>query len=269
LLFGIAVLSTATTVGVRQRIRAHAAQVAAQRAQDVIASLPPIVPALVSFKEVLSTPGQPDLLSTERQYAIRSDGSEVRVDKQHRNDGVVYLTHWSLELADGTSAQGDDVTRTMTAVKMPRGPYGSTLTRLDPKQNCAASAIGPSTTPTPIVHETVLSFETARILLSDTGKARTTVWRAPNLNCLELRRFAEFKKPDGSVESTSDLFATGVVVGEPDPSLFALMSGHANLSYSERHRRLNAALGGPPIPAAEMQAVERQDATFEKYRLAP
>jgi hypothetical protein len=83
-----------------------------------------------------------------------------------------------------------------------------------------------------------------------------------------LRRLAEFEKPDGSISDTSDLIATDVVPGEPKDALFILPVGYENVSYSERHKRMVAAMGGK-ANGAELKAVQRQDALFKQYQALP
>src|SRR5450759_485816 len=125
----------------------------------------------------------------------------------------------------------------MTAVKLPASPMRRAMERWDPNAGCAAQAHGLPSAAIPAGHETLLGLDTVKIVLSDSRTARITVWRAPKLNCLELRRLAEFKNKDGSTRDTSDLIATEITLGEPDGSVFLLPAGKENVSYSERYRR--------------------------------
>ena len=264
----VVALSTMVSVGVRSSLRGQTVKVRQKRAADTVAALPPFVPATVKFKESLSAPGKPDILSTERVYGVRVDGSEVWVDRQHTNAGDIYLTHWHVLLADGTDAEGDDVTKAMTAVKLPLGKSSRALERWDPNARCTVQASGFNSTPAPEAEEKLLGINTTKIILSDSKTARITVWRAPSLNCLELRRLAEFKNQNGSVKDTSDLVATEVVLGEPKGSLFLLPTGEENISYSERYNRLVAAQGGRPADG-DMPTLQRRDKMFSKFALKP
>ncbi len=268
LLVGIVALSTFASFGVRSWFRGQAVRANEKRVADTVAALPPIVPATVTFKEILSAPGKSDILSTERQYAVRVDGSEVWTDRQHTNAGDIYLTHWHMRLSDGTDAEGDDVTKTMTAVRVPSSRSDRVLERWDPNSGCTTQASGFNKTPAPVAEETLLGINTMKIALSDSKTARITVWRAPGLNCLELRRLAEFMNSDGSVKDASDLVATEVLLGEPNGSLFLLPTGEENVSYSERYRRLAAAQGGQPNES-DLQSLQRSDKVFSRYALNP
>ena len=269
ILVGVAALSISGAIGIQFWYRGRVVRAQTRLATDLVAALPPIVPATVSFQEILRSSGKPDLLSTERQYGVRTDGSEAQINQQHTNAGNVYLTHWKIALSDGTKAQGDDVTNTMTAVKLPpASPLQRASERWDPNSECAAQANGRPPVAVPAGHETLLGIDAVRMVLSDSGTVRITVWRAPGLNCLELRRLAEFKNPDGSTRDTSDLIATKIGLGEPDGALFLLPKGIENVSYSERHKRM-AAAAGSQLNAAELQAVQRQDGVFNQYRITP
>jgi len=239
-LLGAALLSTLAAAGIQRGHRLYQLRVANERLREVLAKLPPTVPATVFFKETLTAPGKPELLSTERTYAVREDGSVVRIDKQYTNAGFQYLTHWEMELADGTRAEGDEQTKTMTALKLAPGSLGSALDRWDPATNCTVQVNQVNRTARPTAHERIAGIETVRIVSSDSATARITVWRAPGLNCLELRRLAEFKDPDGSVRDASDLVATEIRFGAPDNALFRVPDSYENISYSERFKRLEA-----------------------------
>jgi hypothetical protein len=269
LLLGMVVaFSTMVSLGVRSWLQGQTVEARQKRAADTVAALPPLVPVTVKFKETLSAPGKPTILSTERVYGVRVDGSEVWIDQQHTNAGDIYLTHWHMLLADGTDAEGDDVTKTMTAVKLPVGNSTRALERWDPNARCTVQASGFNSTPAPQAEEMLLGVNTMKIVLRDSKTARITVWRAPSVNCLELRRLAEFKTQDGSVKDTSDLVATEVVLGEPNSSLFLLPTGEENISYSERYNRLVAAQGGRPVDG-DMANLQRRDKMFSKFALKP
>lgn len=266
---GVAVLSTLGAFGARSWYRSQLMLAQTRRASEVIASLPAIVPVKVRFQETLRVPGKPDFLSTDRDYAVRSDGSVTWTDKQYNFKGELYLTHWNMDLRDGTKAHGDDATHAMTAVRVAMSAFERAMDRLTPGSGCTARANGLEKAPLPGEHENIAGVDTVKIVVIDDQRERITKWRAPTLNCLDLRQLAEFKKPDGSIGEVSDTIAVSITPGEPDPALFVLPSGMENVSYAEHYIRQMSALKGAPPDEEKVRALRAHDSYFEKYRVHP
>lgn len=70
------------------------------------------------------------------------------------------------------------------------------------------------------LRESILGVETVKIV-RDSKSRRLTLWQAPSLGCITLKRLAEFRK-EGSQNLTtpSEWIADRVQIGEPDAQLF-------------------------------------------------
>lgn len=100
----------------------------------------------------------------------------------------------------------------------------------------------------------MLGFEVVKTV-SENDKLRRESWRAPKLGCLELRRIALAKPPDGKPVLVDDYQVTEVRLGEPDDALFRVPPNYKESSPSQvwialASRYPNAA-AAPPEAAVE------------------
>jgi hypothetical protein len=98
-----------------------------------------------------------------------------------------------------------------------------------------------------------------------------TVWRAPKLGCEYLYDKAEAPNRDGSFRIDLEVKTTKLVLGEPDPQLFEVASGLAEMKPSEALHKLWSTVELPlsaDQKAAMLRQVDREGAEMDKRYLS-
>lgn len=97
----------------------------------------------------------------------------------------------------------------------------------------------------PVGEESFVGFKVYKFQLnSKLGKSlpggfriEQTVWRAPSLNCVELKTDTKKLSPEGLVTGRTIIEAESVTLGEPPILLFAINRSYHNVSPSELYRQ--------------------------------
>jgi hypothetical protein len=97
-------------------------------------------------------------------------------------------------------------------------------------------------------------------------------WRWQGLDCLAIREKDVFKDQAGRVTATSERRPVSITIGDPDPELFDLGEGYAEVKPSDfmiglvrldaSHRGDSAAAANPPVPASGRQGWEAMDKRY-------
>ncbi len=74
--------------------------------------------------------------------------------------------------------------------------------------------------------------------------SKLTMWLAPELDCDLVRQTVEIRNGKGEFEGTSTKTLETALLSEPDPALFSLPEGQAEVAPSELNRRVMAKAGG-------------------------
>lgn len=224
----------------------------------------PSPPVTAHFQEILTKAGYPTVISQEIDYAARKDGSTSRFTRQFSLAGAPLYSRRELDLAGDIQVRTEEELRLVTAVKVPGRDRGRAVGRWDPVQSCGVAFDTVNRMKGTGVRESMLGFEVVKYV-DDGPNVRLTHWLSPALGCLELRRLAEFKSADGSIDNTSDLVATSVVQGDPDERMFAFPQGYEPASFLDAGTRFETWAGRTLSPAAA-SILQKHDDVYAKYR---
>ena len=86
--------------------------------------------------------------------------------------------------------------------------------------------------------------------------SRSTSWRAPTLDCRELRYLEEQLDENGQVTHTFERVATKVTLGDPDPALFLIPGGYREIPPSQANLELMERRAGKPIDGPTLQRMK-------------
>lgn len=185
----------------------------------------------------------PAELATESTIAQRSDGarSETRIffpgkPQEHRERVVRF--------PDGTKV----IARDSIGMKTTWAPNGisnaglSVLGRPTSESECALNDLGRPAAPAyrraQKAHLDAIGLDAVEFIAEN---PHIEVWRAPQVGCEEVYRFAAFAGPDGKVTDSSERYAKSCSAGEPDPKLFdvaALQEASPITSFEAQYRRV-------------------------------
>jgi hypothetical protein len=214
--------------------------------------------------------------SLESHRAVRTDGSTFESFTGYRADGSVQNEWDDLHLAGGISVHSSKALGLMTATKNPGEDAARQRQRLDPAKSCAVSLEGGSPSSGWSVTDggIVSGYRTFKIVVEMKDPRppaptihRGTIWRAPALDCAELRALTEvIDAASGHVLSTSDRRAYDIRAEEPDASLFRLPVGYRNVSPVKFATAQVQACCGRPLKTGEESALPPGAAYFQQYR---
>lgn len=214
-----------------------------------------------------STPGKAPVLTEKRLRAVRRDGAFVEQSVRYVRSGS--RSEREFGLPGGITILTNDELHIMTAMQVPDLDSARERQRWDPSQSCALS-VGGNQPPQPshIETDSLLGYAAFKLVVDHPG-LRLSIWRAPVLDCAELRLVFEKKNPQtGEVLVTADRTATEVIVGDPDPILFQVPGNFRNLSPTERARETALACCNHKLTAQELALLQPKDILFQKYRIS-
>lgn len=100
--------------------------------------------------------------------------------------------------------------------------------------------------------------------------SRSTSWRAPTLDCRELRYLEEQLDENGRVTHTFERVATKVTLADPDPALFVIPDGYREIPPSQANLELMERRAGKPIDGPTLQrmkpAMIKMDEHYQECR---
>lgn len=113
----------------------------------------------------------------------------------------------------------------------------------------------------------ILLPERLEIRVLDRLQLKTTDirWKAPALNCLDLYGVQEWRSASGE-RYVSKHEVTRIVVGEPDPELFAVPVGYREVKPSEMVREQMAAFGRRSPTPELLEHLRSRDERYLKAR---
>jgi hypothetical protein len=193
--------------------------------------------------------------------AQRADGSRVSGEINSEQVSVPARRFVTL-YPKGIQATIDDNLQATTTMYMP--PSAAPLPRpRDPK--CGLSRMIASTHPVYLGDDTVMGYKTV-ILQSEERLDDETLlnwdWKAPDLDCIDLRLSADFLDSNRTVTSHFELRVVKIILGQPDPALFPMPQGYTEKSPSEMDDAVTPATAKYRQSKQRAERLKRQD---EKY----
>ena len=201
------------------------------------------------------------VLTSYETFARRSDGATFEKSETVSPEGKLVNSTRQFRLPGGLVIDTEDVAGLMTAMRLPNGEERRNAAQWDPAAQCAKT-FGGGALPTwsKVTEEQILGFLAFKAV-TDTYRARTTVWRARDLGCVILKGKMEFKDSSGQVTGWAEATADTVQPGEPPADFFALPLSLRNVAPSERAKG-NPLNIGKQVP----EGIQSQDDLFAKYR---
>ena len=189
----------------------------------VLGSLRPFVAHTVHLKAVRHEAGRPPEVRLEETYALRADGSHVRLERGVGFGGP--YVYRDIVFADGRRIAVDDVKETTQSTKV----HAPRLAR-NPDTDCLYSRAGRLFSAFG-EHIVGRSYIGRYRVVSIKGRLATSAY-APELSCALL---------SGSTDPTLGAYMTrdliDVVVGEPDPILFHVPSRYYEVPPKPRETK--------------------------------
>ncbi len=238
---------------------------------------PAWAPYQLTYKEYGARQGWAQPVETLTSLrAVRSDGSTFESFTGYRADGSVQNEWSDLHLAGGVSVHASKASGLMTATKNPGEDAARQRQRLDPSKSCAVSVTGgqPPSGWSVTDGGVISGYRTFKIVVEMRDPRqpapaihRVAMWRAPTLDCAELRMHAEIiDAKSGQVLVTSDRRAYNIRAEEPDASLFRLPTGYRNVSPVDFALAQAQTCCGRQLNQGEQSALQPGVAYFQQYR---
>ena len=225
----------------------------------------------VEFEEVLKGgPFPAERISTRRVLTVADDESVSVIDNQYTHEGKLYYTHRKLTLSGGILIEIVDSIKSISSYRAQEPQFEDKRRRLErwnPDERCSVAYNKMNRRGEPIRKETILGYE-AVVFESSGATANTTNWVVPALDCLEVRRLAQFADTDGKYSKMSDLRAVRIQLDSATKDAFEIPAGFDYLSPSEVYLREAAFRGIVPKPS-EMQQFVRLDEQYRQNRHIP
>jgi hypothetical protein len=193
----------------------------------------------------------------ETACAINRNGVQVEIRHPKEDSG----TNLKIIVNPITKTRivADDITRSVTTTYL----SDPSAAKLQQKPTSCTEDPNPE-------HSTLLGYDVLKVVdkvPSDSGKMvpiriRTESWVSPELDCLALKRSVYVTK-DGPEVLTNLHEITNLVVGDPDPSLFAVPAGYTERSPSavmSEYNRLHPEAPGP------LAGFDGRDAAYERQQ---
>jgi hypothetical protein len=201
------------------------------------------------------------VLTSHETFARRTDGATFEKSESLTPEGKLVNSTRQFRLPGGLAIDTEDIAGLMTAMRLPNGEERRNAAQWDPNAQCAKT-FGGGSLPTwsKVTEEQILGLAAFRAV-TDTYRARVTVWRARDLGCVILKGRMEFKDSSGQVTVWNEATADTVQPGEPPADLFALPLTLRNVAPSERAKG-NPLNIGKQVP----EGIQTQDELFAKYR---
>jgi hypothetical protein len=246
----------------RNRLSLHIARwMVVAAAAAVLAATTSTVPYYVHQVNYSHRPDGTVVLTSYEVFARRGDGATLERSMTVTPEGKLVNSTRRLALPGGLVIDTEDLAGLMTAMRLPNGDEQRAKAQWDPSAQCAKTFGGGSLPAwSKVTEEQILGFAAFKAV-TDTVRARTTVWRARDLGCVILKGMLELKDSSGQVTGWTEATADSIQQGEPPAALFAIPATLKSVPPSERIR------GNPLNRAGEVpDAVRSQDDLFEKYK---
>jgi hypothetical protein len=227
----------------------------------VLAATTSTVPYYVHQVNYSHRPDGSVVLTSYETFARRGDGATFEKSESLTPEGKLVNSTRRFGLPGGLMIDTEDVAGLMTAMRLPNGDERRSKAQWDPSAQCAKTFGGGSLPAwSKITEEHILGFAAFKAI-TDTVRARTTVWRARDLGCVILKGMLELKDSSGQVTGWAEATADSIQQGDPPTELFAIPVTLKNVAPSARVK------GNPLNHAGEVpDAVRNQDDLFAKYK---
>lgn len=215
----------------------------------------------LEFELVVTKDGEPGEMPGQRgRQIVRANGEEAKETQMFRIDGSPASTMREI-LIEGARLDVRDELRIFNAVQYKIAALNA-IHRLDPETSCTATFAGQLLhNRTTATDGTMLGHRVVELLYAEEGKNfATTLWMAPDLGCLTLRRLVHFAAAGpGKPAGTNEYRVTAVTVGEStDDALFAVPVDYVQVGRGELIERHAARVGGR-VHAAEREHLAQLD----------
>ncbi len=234
-------------------------------AQVKLAMQDPIPAFTAVFSERIQGKDKPSIESMRVTYMKNAAGAWRY---EHQQTAGFQISQVVIRRPDGLMSTMYPDVRTRRTIMAPSTEVALWQSSLfDPKQSCATPIYGTSSPSLPTVTRTEMIQGTLTYKLT-TGRAGTTetVWRAPSLGCIEIKRLSEYA--DNS--STSELQLLSVTFAEPPPIMFEPDQTYEEMKPSDMERhRLKAKFSHLTEVQIQhhLKAYERLDQTYASRHL--
>ncbi len=239
---------------------------------------PAWAPYQLTYREYGARQGSARPVETMSSFrAVRTDGSTFESFTGYRADGSVQNEWSDLHLVGGISIHSSKALGLMTATKNPGEDGARQRQRLDPSKSCAVSVGGgrPSQ-PWSVTDGGIISgYRTFKVVIEMKDPRppapaihRMAMWRAPTLDCAEVRMHAEIiDATSGQVLVTSDRRAYDIRAEEPPASLFQPPTGYRNVSPVDlATAQAQTCCGRQQLKPGEQAALQPGVTYFQQYR---
>ncbi len=187
------------------------------RTPAVRAQGPATQPFLATLQESVVGPAGRQAQGMKLTTALRADGSTVEIIH------VNATAEGRLRLASGLSVDYERQSQLKSSMQFSAAESKQKMdSRLDPASGCLRTIAGYADAGSVPAGREKLSGEDVYKIVQDSKTVTMTVWRAPALGCLELRRIAQFKDATGAVKDSSELVLTSLARQDPPADLFAV-----------------------------------------------
>ena len=187
----------------------------------VVAQSPSVQPFTATMKEVRFDAAGTERTTEVYTYAVRSDGSSMKVANREFPDGKRYAMRIVMDLSQHKRISIDPATQSITTYALPESVMKKSTDEL-------SSCVGAGLTAGP----KVVGFETVhRSITHGKGSNAKSIgeeWVAPALNCFALK-LVTYKHGD-TTGPHNEVEAVAVAIGEPDAALFQAPTGYVERS---------------------------------------
>ncbi len=201
------------------------------------------------------------VLTSYETFARRNDGATFEKSESVTPEGKLVNATRRFSLPGGLTIVTEDVAGLMTAMRLPNGDETRNRAQWDPSAQCAKT-FGGGSLPAwcKVTEDRILGFAAFKAV-TNTVRARATVWRARDLGCVILKGMLELKDASGRVTGWTEATADSIQPGEPPADLFAIPSTLRNVAPSQRVK------GNPLNVAGEVpDQVRSEDELYAKYK---
>lgn len=216
-----------------------------------------IPPFTAHFSEHYTAKNGEKKLGMKTTYARRSDGSWMALTQFFVHKGIEDKTR-EIFLMTGRMARVGDYIRSVTTHQISEAELlKHRVYERDPSTNCTQFYSGETERGQTLTgqYELIHGFNTVQIIYESTSR-RLTVWKAPSLGCIILKRLAEFRERGSQgLSNPSELVVDSIQTGEPDSAYFEIPPTYEEVAPSVFYiRDLN--IKGVKLSPAE-EAVNR------------
>lgn len=220
---------------------------------------------VANFEEYVAPAGKPAELARRVLRAQRNDGTFVEVEDTLSSDGKSHYTTRYIYRSDGTIVSLRDAQRIGVATAKTFRDRRTDPDRYDPARQCKVTYSGIANFQAASEMEAVTSLSLkATRLESDGPTVHHREWRIPTIDCLEVRRLAEFKGKDGAVTDTSDYTLVKLELAEPPAALFEIPADYESVTPTQFYERLMTLLGINQLDENTRKMLAPADANYAK-----